>query len=144
MHLSFLAFGHICALFRELFHEIVNQHYTLLTISPILFIFYSARNLMRNFPYRPLWRFMKIPIVWWERRNVRWEKWLARRFTKCHLYTFHLSRFANIFAHSRQFDDKCIAGLKFCKKREKTVLFLHWWRYLTEFHITRVSIFCKP
>ncbi len=41
---------------------------------------------------------------------ARWEKWLARRFTKCHLYTSRFSCFANIFSRSRQFDDKCIAG----------------------------------
>ncbi len=53
---------------------------------------------------------MKIPTVWRERRNARWEKWLARWFTKCRLYTYRFSHFANIFSHSRQFDDKCIAG----------------------------------
>ncbi len=33
-------------------------------------------------------------------------------FTKYHLYTYRFSHFANIFSRSRQFDDKCIAGLK--------------------------------
>ncbi len=61
---------------------------------------------------RPLWRFVKIPITWRERRNARWEKWLARWFTKCHLYTSHFSHFANIFLCSRQFHNKCIAGFK--------------------------------
>ncbi len=64
----------------------------------------------RNLPYHLLWHFVKIPIVWREQRNTRWEKWLARWFTKCHLYTSHFSRFANIFSHSRQFADKCIVG----------------------------------
>ncbi len=41
------------------------------------------------------------------KREMR--KWLMRWFTKCHLYTSH---FANIFSHSRQFNDVCIAGLK--------------------------------
>ncbi len=31
---------------------------------------------------------------------------------KCHLYTYRFSHLANIFSRSRQFDDKCIAGLR--------------------------------
>ncbi len=92
--------------FVNYFVRLRTNHYTLLTISPISFIFDSTRNL----PCHPLWCFMKTPITSWEWRNARWEKWLARRFTKCHLYTYRFSRFANIFSHSRQFDDKCIAG----------------------------------
>ncbi len=60
----------------------------------------------------PLKGFVKIPIAWREWRNARWEKWFAKWFTKCHLYISHFSRFTNIFSHSRQFDDKCIAGFK--------------------------------
>ncbi len=37
---------------------------------------------------------------------------IARKFTKCHLYPSHFSHFANIFSHSRQSDDKCIAGFR--------------------------------
>ncbi len=62
-----------------------------------------------TFPISSLWRFVKIPTVWLEQRNARWEKWLARWFTKCHLYTYRFSHFANIFSH------KCIAGLRASK-----------------------------
>ncbi len=54
-----------------------------------------------------LGRVGKISIAWRERRNGRWEKWFARWFTKCHLYTSRFSRFTNIFSCSQQFDDKC-------------------------------------
>ncbi len=94
------------------FVSLRTNHYTFLRISSILFIFYSARNLTRNLPYHPLWRFVKITITWREWRSARWEKWLVRRFTKCHPYTSRFSCFANIFLRSRQFDDKCIAGLR--------------------------------
>ncbi len=85
----FLHFDMFVHYFVNYFVRLRTSHYTLFTISPTSFIFDSARNL----PYRPLWRFMKIPIAWRELRNTRWEKWLARRFTKCHLYT---SRFSSI------------------------------------------------
>ncbi len=98
-------FSHF-VMFVHYFVRLRTNHYTLLTISPISFIFDSARNLS----YHPLWCFVKIPIVWRERRNARWEKWLAGRFMKCHLYTSRFSHFANIFSYSPQFDDKCIAG----------------------------------
>ncbi len=51
-------------------------------------------------------------IAWREWWNVRWEKWLARQFMKCHLYTSRFSHFANIFSCFRQFADKCIARLR--------------------------------
>ncbi len=94
-------------MFVHYFVRLWTSHYTLFT----MFIFDSARNLMRNLLYRPLWHYVKIPIAWREWRNAKWEKWLLRRFTKCHLHTFRFSRFTNIFLRSRQFDDKCIAGL---------------------------------
>ncbi len=98
--------------FVNYFVRLRTNHHTLFTISPISVIFDSARNLIRNLPYRPLWHFVKIPIIWRERRNARWEKWLTRWFTKCHLYTSHFFHFANIFSDSHQFDDKCIAGFR--------------------------------
>ncbi len=101
-------------MFMHYFVRLWTNHYTLLTISPILFIFDSVRNLMRNLPYHPFWHFTEIPNAWREQRNARWEKWLARRFTKCHLHTSHFSRFADIFSHSRQFDDKCIVSFAVC------------------------------
>ncbi len=84
------------------------NHYTLLTISPISFIFDSARNLTRNLLYHPLWRFVENTdrLV----RTVKCEMRKMIGFMKCHLYISHFSRFANIFSCSRQFDDKCIAG----------------------------------
>ncbi len=95
--------------FVNYFVRLRTNQYRLLTISPILFIFDSVRNLTRNFPY------LLFDVLWkyWlsgENGDARWEKWLARWFTKCHLYTYRFSHFANIFSHSRQFDDKCIAG----------------------------------
>ncbi len=95
-------------MFVPYFVRLRTNHYTLLTISPILFIFDSARNLL----YRSLWCFVKIPIAWREWRNARWEKWLASRFMKCNLYTSHFSHFANIFSRSCQFDNKCIADFR--------------------------------
>ncbi len=100
-------------MFVHYFVKLRTNHYTLLTVSLISFIFDSASNLH----YRPLWRYVKVPIVWREWQNATLEKWLARWFTKCHLYTSHFSHFANIFSRSRQFDDKCIA--------------LHQWPYMT-------------
>ncbi len=99
-------------MFLHYFERLRTNHYTLLIISLISFIFDSVKNLTRNLPFRPLWHFVKIPIAWREWWNTRWEKWLTRRFTKCHLYTSHFSSFANIILRSRQFDDKCIAGLR--------------------------------
>ncbi len=102
IHLSFLAlfrrrFAMFVHYFVNYFVRLQTSYYTLLTISPISFIFDFATNLTRNLSYRPLGHFVKIPIAWRERGNTRWEKSLARRFTKCHLYTSHFSRFANIF-----------------------------------------------
>ncbi len=104
-------------MFVHYFVRLRTNHYTLLTISRILFIFDSARNLMRNLPYHLLWYFVKILITWRKGQNVRWEKWLARWFTKCHLYTFRFSHFAKIFSRSHQFDDKCIALLGHQERR---------------------------
>ncbi len=106
----FSRFNMLVHYFENYFVRLRTNHYTLLTISPILFIFDSVSNLTRNWPYYPLWRFMKIPFTWRERQNVRWKKWLARRFTKCYLYTSRFSHFANIFSRSHQFDDKCISS----------------------------------
>ncbi len=96
--------------FVNYFMRLRTNHCTFFTISPISFIFDSARNFTRV-SYHHLWCFVNIPIAWREWRNKSWEKWLTRRFTKCHLYTSRFSRFANIFSRSHQFDDKCIAGL---------------------------------
>ncbi len=85
-------FSHL-DMFVHYFVRMQTNYYTLLTISPISFIFYSARSLTWNLPYNRLWCFVKIPIAWRERRNARWEKWLTRWFTNCNLYTSH---FANI------------------------------------------------
>ncbi len=82
--------------FVNYFVRLRTNHYTCLTISPILFIFDSVRNLIRNLPYRPLWHYVKIPIIWQEWQNTRWEKLLARWFMKCHiswLYTYCFSHF---------------------------------------------------
>ncbi len=106
IHLSFLAFRHVCALFREFANQSL---YTSHNITDFVHLWFCEK-LDGNLPYHPLWCFVKIPIAWREWRNARWEKWLARQFTKCHLYTSRFSHFANIFSHSRQFDDMCMAG----------------------------------
>ncbi len=89
-------------------HYIVNyfvrlrtNHYILLTISPILFIFDSARNLTRNLQYRPLSCFVKITIARREEKN-NWRDGLQNTI-------LHFS----FLSFSRQFDDKCIAGFKY-------------------------------
>ncbi len=110
IHLLFLVFWHVHALFRELFCEIANQPlYTSHNIADFIHLWFCEK-LDEKLSLSPLWRFVKILTVWRERRNARWEKWLARWFTKCHLYTYYFSHFANIFSRSCQFDDKCIAG----------------------------------
>ncbi len=106
IHLSFFAFRHVRALFRE----IVNQSlYTSHNIADFIHLWFCEK-LDEKLSLSPLRHFVKITTVWRERRNARWEKWLARWFTKCHLYTYRFSHFTNIFSHSRQFDDKCMAG----------------------------------
>ncbi len=107
IHLSFLVFRHVCALFRE----IANQSlYTSHNIADFVH-FWFCEKLDEKFSLSPLWRFVKIATVWRERRNARWEKWLAKWFTKCHLYTYRFSHFTIIFSHSCQFDDKCTRGV---------------------------------
>ncbi len=93
IHLSFLTFQLFCALFCKTANQSL---YTSHNITDFVH-FDSARNLTRNLFYRPLWRFVKIPIIWREWWNARWEKWLARRFTKCRLYTSCFSRFPTVF-----------------------------------------------
>ncbi len=108
IHLSFIAFRHVRALFCELFREIANQSlYTSHNIADFIHLWFCEK-LDEKLSLSPLWRFVKIPTVWRERQNARWEKWLARWFMKCHLYTYRFSHFANIFSHSRQFDNNCI------------------------------------
>ncbi len=84
IHLSFLTFWHVRALFRELFHEIANES---LYISHNIADFvqpWFCEKLYKCTNSAPLRRFVKIPITRRERRNADWEKWLARQFTKCH------------------------------------------------------------
>ncbi len=108
IHLSCLAFRHVCALFRE----IANQSlYTSHNIANFVHPWFCEK-FDEKLSLSPLWRFVKIPTVWREQRNARWEKWLAKWFTKYHLYTYRFSHFANIFSRSRQFDNKCIAGFR--------------------------------
>ncbi len=132
IQLSFITFRHVRAIFRELFREIANQSlYTSHNIAHFIHLWF-CKKLDEKLSLSPLWCFVKVPIVWWERRNERWKKWLVRWFTKCHLYTYRFSHFANIFSRSRQFDDKCIAGFK----AYTCVNFSHDWqtfRYLWNF-----------
>ncbi len=110
IHLSFLTFRYVRALFGELLREIGNQSlYTSYNITDFVHLWF-CEELDEKLSLSPFWRFVKIPTVWRERRNARWEKWLARWFTKCHLYTHHVSHFANSFLRSRKVDNKCIAG----------------------------------
>ncbi len=74
IHLSFLAFRHVRALFHELFREIANQ---LLDTSHNIANFvhlWFCEKLDEKFFLSPLWRFVKISAIWWEWRNGRREK----------------------------------------------------------------------
>ncbi len=85
IYLSFLAFQHVCALFCELFCETANQSlYTSHNITDFVHPWFCEKP-YEKLSLSPLWCFVKIPTVWWKWQNVRWEKWLARWFTKCHL-----------------------------------------------------------
>ncbi len=118
-------FRHVCALFCELLREIVNQSlYTSHSITDFVHLWFCKK--LEKLSLSPLWRFVKIPTVWRERRNARWEKWLARWFTKCYLYTYRFSHSANIFSHSRQFADKCIAGFTLLRETFLRSFFLHY------------------
>ncbi len=112
IHLSFLTFRHVRALFCELFRKIANQSlYTSHNITDFVHLWFFEK-FDEKLSLSPLWHFVKILTVWRKWRNERWEKWLARWFMKCHLYTYRFSHFANIFSRSHQFDDKCIASLR--------------------------------
>ncbi len=97
IHLSFLTFRCVRALFRELLREIANQSlYTSHNIADFVHLWFCEK-LDEKLSVSPLWHFMKILTVWRERRNAKWEKWLTRWFTKCHLYTYRFSHFATFF-----------------------------------------------
>ncbi len=102
IHLSFLAFRHV----RALFCEIANQSlYTSHKIANFVHLWFCEKlAVLSSLTFRENTNRLARTA-----KNTRWEKWLARRFTKCHLYT---SRFANIILRSRQFNDKCIAGFR--------------------------------
>ncbi len=85
------------------------------------------RETWRETSLSPLWRFVKIPTVWREQWNARWEKWLARWFMKCHLYTYCFSHFANIFSGSRRFDKN---AKKMLVKREKQEMYR--WHFVNQ------------
>ncbi len=105
IYLSFLAFWHVCAIFRELFCETANQSlYTSHNIADFVQLWFCEK-------LNEKLAVVKIPIAWQERWNAIWEKWLARWFTKCHLHTSRFSRFTNIFSRSQQFENKYITGL---------------------------------
>ncbi len=77
------------------FVRLRTNHYTLLTISSISFIFDSARNLTRNFPY------LLFDILW----NYNWRDSLLNG-----IHTLIVSLISpTFFPRSRQFD-KCISG----------------------------------
>ncbi len=114
IHLSFLAFRQV----RELFRGIANQSlYTSHNIFDFIHLCFCEKldeKLDKCTNSAPLWCLVKTLIAWREWQNVRWEKWLARWFTKCHPYTSRLFCFANIFSRSCQFNNKCIAGFNAC------------------------------
>ncbi len=93
-------------MFVYYFMRLQTNHFTLLTISPISFIFDSARNLTRNFSYLLFdvsWKYRLSGEMRDEKNN--WQDGLQNA-----IYTIMVSHFANILSRSRQFDDKCIAG----------------------------------
>ncbi len=134
IHLSFLAFRYVRALFRE----IANQSlYTSHNITDFVHLWFCEKLdeklvLLSSLTFREntdcLARTAK-------RGNVRWEEWLMRPFRKCHLYT---SRFANIFSRYHQFDDKCIAGFSHTETYALHEYVLYW-----NIHPFRVD-FMKP
>ncbi len=146
IHLSFLAFRHVCALFCELFHEIGNQSlYTSHNIANFVHLWFCEK-LDEKLSLSPLRCFMKIPTVWWERQNARWEKWLARWCTKCHLYTYRFSHFTNIFSHSRQIDKntkKMLAKREVCRWHFVNCLANHFFHLMFRHSRQAISIFTK-
>ncbi len=60
---------------------------------------------------------------------------------KCHLYTYCFSHFVNIFSHSRQFDDKCIAGFRVDEKIPSVCnLFTNKQHYTTDKNLFSLSV----
>ncbi len=106
--------------FVNYFARLQTNHYTLLTISPISFIFDSARNLT-NCVAAPSFTFCKNTNRLPRMGKCAMRKLIVETFYEmpsmhfsflsfCQHFTSRFSHFANIFLHSRQFDDKCIAG----------------------------------
>ncbi len=76
----FSHFGMFVHNFVNYFVKLRTNHYTLFTISPISVI--------------SLWHFVKIPIIWRERWNMRWEKWFHTFFEN---FTHYKNRILSIF-----------------------------------------------
>ncbi len=102
IHLSFLAFRHV----RELFHEIANQSlYTSHNITDFVRLWFCEKLAVSS-----SLTFCENTDRLARTAKHKMRKVMARQFTKCHVYTSRFSHFANIFSHSRQFDDKSVAG----------------------------------
>ncbi len=100
IHLSFLVFRHVRALFRKLFREIAL--YTSHNIADFVHLWFCEKLVLSS-----SLTFCENTdrLVRMAKREMR--KMMAKWFTKCHLYTSRFSSFTKIFSHSRQFDDKC-------------------------------------
>ncbi len=110
IHLSFLAFWHVRALFRELFSEIAKQS------------LYTSHNIV-NFVH--LWFCEKFDeklaisssLTFWENtdRLAITVKYEMRKIIGKMVYEMPFIHFSflsfTIFSRSHQFDNKCIAGL---------------------------------
>ncbi len=93
--------------FVNYFMRLRTNHYTLLTISLILFIFNSVRNL----PYRPLWCFVKVQSLV-RKAKCEMRKIIGKMVYEMPSIHFSFLSFRQHFSHSRQFDDKCKAGFR--------------------------------
>ncbi len=96
--------------FVNYFVRLRTNHYILLTISPISFIFHFVRKLTKNFPY------LLFDVSWkyrlsGENGETRDEKNDWRNSLQNAIYTLIVSLVSpTFFSRSRQFDDKCKAG----------------------------------
>ncbi len=85
-------------MFVHYFVRLRTNHYTLLTISPISFIFDSARNLTRNFPYPlfdVLWKY-RLSGENGEMRDKKNDCWDGLRNA---IYTLIISHISPTFFH---------------------------------------------
>ncbi len=78
---------------RALFREIANQSlYTSHNIADFIYLWFCEK-LDKKLAVSSSLTFCENTNHLARTTNTRWEKWLVRWFTKCHLYTSHFSHF---------------------------------------------------